>query len=108
MSLSKPKRVCLRSDTQKRQSFGDRICDDLSEDILQYLPLKHKFRLESVSKQFQRTIFTKQKSIHINGCNTCDKYLFPKNEFNNMKNTLNAIKLLNIFYLFSSFLSYSI
>ena len=44
--------MCLRSD-----SFDDRICNDLSEVILQYLPLKDKIRLECVSKQFQRTAF---------------------------------------------------
>ena len=33
------------------------------EDILQYLPLKDKLRLESVSKQFQRTVFVKQYSL---------------------------------------------
>ena len=51
-------KMCLRSD-----SFEDRFCDDLCEDILQYLPLKDKLRLECVSKQFQRTVFQKQKEI---------------------------------------------
>ena len=41
----------------RRDSFSDRVCDDLSEVILQYLSLKDKLRLECVSKQFQRTVF---------------------------------------------------
>ena len=44
MSLSK--KLCLKSDSLKRQSFNERICDDLSQVILQYLPLKDKLRLE--------------------------------------------------------------
>ena len=75
--MSLRKKLCLRSDSQKRQSFSDclvnefeskednyrkdsfedRFCDDLCEDILQYLSLKDKLRLEFVSKQFQRTVF---------------------------------------------------
>ena len=46
------KRVLKNSD-----SFDDRFCDNLCEEILQYLPLKDKLRLECVSKQFQRTVF---------------------------------------------------
>ena len=44
-------------DNYRRDSFSDRVCDDLSEVILQFLPLKDKLRLECVSKQFQRTVF---------------------------------------------------
>ena len=44
-------------DSDLRQSFSERICDDLSQVLLQYLPLKDKIRLQCVSKQFQRTIF---------------------------------------------------
>ena len=57
MSLSK--RLCLRSDSQKRQSFSERICDDLSQ-VIQYLLIEDKLRYECVSKQFQRTVFEKQ------------------------------------------------
>ena len=46
---------CLRCELQNRQSFSDRICDDLCEEILQYLSLEDKLKLEGVSKQFQRT-----------------------------------------------------
>ena len=52
-------------DNTKRDSFDERICDDLSEVILQYLPIEVKFRFESVSKQFQRTIFEKQYKLKI-------------------------------------------
>ena len=84
MSLSKE--LCLRSDSQNRQtisdclvnkfeskddnyrrdSFDDRFCDDLCEDILQYLSLKDKLRLQCVSKQFQRTVFKRQYELYIN------------------------------------------
>ena len=53
----------LKSVSKNSDSFDDRFCDDLCEDILQYLPLKHKLRLECVSKQFQRTVFQKQFTI---------------------------------------------
>ena len=49
--------------SKNSDSFDDRFCDDLCEDILQYLPLKDKLRLEKVSKQFQRTVFRKQYSL---------------------------------------------
>src|ERR1700761_7936241 len=58
MCLSK--KLCLRSDSLKRQSFSERICDDLSQLILKYLSLKDKLKLECVSKQFQRTVYQKQ------------------------------------------------
>ena len=74
MSLSKK---CLRSDSQnnhslnerkednyRRDSFEDRFCDDLCEEILQYLSLEDK--LECVSKQFQRTVFKRQYELYIN------------------------------------------
>ena len=46
--------------SQKRQPFDERVCDDLSEVILQFLPIEDKLRLRCVSKQFQRTILTKE------------------------------------------------
>ena len=84
MSLSKE--LCLRSDSQnsdlfsdclvnkfeskednyRRDSFDDRFCDDLCEEILQYLYLKDKLKLEGVSKQFQRTVFKRQYKLDIN------------------------------------------
>ena len=49
----------------RRDSFSDRFCDDLCEDILRYLPLQDKFRQELVSKQFQRTVFQRQYELYI-------------------------------------------
>ena len=63
--MSANKRMCLRSDTKMRQSFSERICDDLCEEILKYLPIKERFRLEGVSKQFQRTIFESEKTAFL-------------------------------------------
>ena len=62
--MSSIKRLCLRDKTQ-RDSFDERICDDLSEVILQYLPIEDKFKFERVSKQFQRTIFQRQYELQI-------------------------------------------
>ena len=55
--LKKRKRVDSKEDNYRRDSFEDRFCDDLSEVLLQFLPKKDKFRLECVSKQFQRNVF---------------------------------------------------
>ena len=63
MSLSKE--LCLRSDSQNRHSFEDRFCDDLCEEILQYLSLEDKLKLEGVSKQFQRTAFKRQYELNM-------------------------------------------
>ena len=61
--MSANKRMCLRSVTENRQSFSERICDDLCEEILNYLPIKERFRLRAVSKQFQRTIEATQRVL---------------------------------------------
>jgi hypothetical protein len=37
----------------KRDSFSDRICDDLCQVLLSYLSFEHKIRFECISKQFQ-------------------------------------------------------
>ena len=44
-------------DNHRRDSFSDRICDDLAKVILQYMSVEERNRLECVSKQFQRTVF---------------------------------------------------
>ena len=49
----------LLEKTLKRQSFDERVCDDLAEVLLQYLPLKDSIKFKGVSKQFQRTILSK-------------------------------------------------
>ena len=55
----------LDRQTVDKKSFSDRFCDDLCEDILQFLSLEDKLRLESVSKQFQRTLFRRQNNKHM-------------------------------------------
>ena len=47
-----------------KNSF-DRFGDDLTEEVLQYLTLEDKIRLECVSKQWQRYVFRKQSVIEI-------------------------------------------
>ena len=54
-----------KEDNYRRDSFDDRFCDDLCEDILQYLSLEDKLRLECVSKQFQRTVFQRQYKLNL-------------------------------------------
>jgi septum formation topological specificity factor MinE len=49
----------------KRDSFSDRICDDLCEVLLKYLSIDDKIKFECISKQFQRCVYTKQNSINI-------------------------------------------
>ena len=48
-----------------KNSF-DRLGDDLTELILQYLTFEDKVRLECVSKQWRRLVFNKQFVIEIN------------------------------------------
>ena len=43
----------------------DRLGDDMTEEILQYLTLEDKIRLECVSKQWKRCVFQKQFVIEI-------------------------------------------
>ena len=40
--------------TLRRDSFRDRICDDLCSVLLSYLSFEDKIRFECVSQQFQR------------------------------------------------------
>src|SRR5437868_10922482 len=65
MSKNKRQKIILKSDSQMKDSFDVRVCDDLSEELLQYLTIEDKLRLECVSKQFQRTVLTKQHHIVI-------------------------------------------
>ena len=52
-------------DNYRRDSFCDHFWDDLCEDILQYLSLEDKLRLQCVSKQFLRTVFNRQYKLYI-------------------------------------------
>ena len=89
--------MCLRSVTEKRQSFSERICDDLCEEILKYLPIEDRFRLEGVSKQFQRTIFKSQNVLFLQFYENSD-YLLKKCEII-LKKCLNVnqIKIYGLF-----------
>ena len=81
MSLSK--KMCLRSVSQNSDSFDDRFCDDLCEDILQYLPLKEKLRLECVSNRFGgRILLQKQNEIILE--EDFNQYLFPRSKGKNL------------------------
>ena len=63
LDMSSNTNLFPKSVSKNSHSFDDRICDDLSEVLLQFLSLEDKLRLECVSKQFQRTLFQKQFSI---------------------------------------------
>ena len=83
----------LDRQTVNKKSFSDRICDDLCEEILQYLSLEDKLKLEGVSKQFQRTILKKQYELTIETDNFIPnrkvkkkfKYLYIENTFIDLK-----------------------
>ena len=62
MSLSKEKSIEVN---YRRDSFSDRVCDDLCEVILKYLSLEDRLRLECVSKQFQRTALNSKNSEYL-------------------------------------------
>ena len=87
------KKLCLRSNLEKSQSFSDRICDDLCEEILQYLSLEDKLKLEGVSKQFQRTVLKKHYELTIETDNCIPnrkvkeeyKYLYIENKYITLK-----------------------
>ena len=52
-------------DNYRRDSFEDRVCDDLCEVLLQFLPIEDKFKFECVSKLFQRNVFQKQEILYL-------------------------------------------
>ena len=65
MSSNKIRRI---EDNYRRDSFEDRVCDDLCEVLLQFLPIKDKFKFECVSKQFQRNVFQRQYHFDLRYC----------------------------------------
>jgi hypothetical protein len=75
------------NDLIKRQSFSDRICDDLCEVLLKYLSFEDKIKFECVSKQFQRCVYNKQFVLDIN----CD-YVDPNKRQNLLRNLINSKK----------------
>ena len=82
LDMSSDKNLVPKCISKNSHSFDDRVCDDLSEVLLQFLPLEGKLRLECVSKQFQRTVFQKQFSITLYSClqsnNEMSKYFKGK------------------------------
>ena len=86
------------TDDIRRDSFEDRVCDDLSQVILQYLSIKDKFGFECVSKQFQRTVFLMEYDLVLdlffNGFRysvICQK-IFKSEELEKLVNKLPNIK----------------
>ena len=84
--------LCLSNVSQNRQSFSDRICDDLCEEILQYLSLEDKLKLEGVSKQFQSTVLKKQFELSMkdyksfgNRNDQANKNIYIKNKLIDLK-----------------------
>ena len=65
----------------RRDSFGDRFCDDLCEVIVQYLSLEDKLSLQCVSKQFQRTVFERQYELYVHMNFTEGDKFYLKNKY---------------------------
>jgi hypothetical protein len=65
----------------RKDSFSDRICDDLCEVLLSYLSFEDKIRFECVSKQWQKCVFVKQFRLKLYE----HKVLFNKKRFLNEK-----------------------
>ena len=89
----------LSNVSQNRQSFSDRICDDLCEDILQYLLFEDKLRLECVSKQFQRNallFLKKHNELTIETDYWSRQLNMPSNEYLYVKNKYIDLKSLEV------------
>ena len=54
------------NNNEEVSTYDKRINDDLSIVILKYLPLADKYRLECVSKKFQRTIYIGHTHLNLN------------------------------------------
>ena len=69
------------NESNHRQSFH-RFCDDSCEEILTFLPIIDKIRLECVSKQFQSCIIRSQKvfelSDNVKSGSNLSKYILKK------------------------------
>ena len=78
-------------DNYRRDSFDDRVCDDLCEVILKYLSLKDKLKLEFVSKQFQRTVFNSQSKQYLILSPKSDKHLEKLKQLSEKYPKLNRI-----------------
>jgi hypothetical protein len=65
----------------RRDSFSDRICDDLCEVLLKFLFFDDKLRFECVSKQFQRCVYSKPYKLIIGYEKDCN-YNYKKDKNN--------------------------
>ncbi len=81
----------LSNESNYRQSFH-RFCDDLCQEILAFLPIGDKIRLECVSKQFQSGIIRSQKVFELSDSaksgNNLSKYIlktFTPSYFSDIK-----------------------
>ena len=75
------RKVESKEDNYRRDSFDDRFCDDLCEEILQYLSLEDKLRLNCVSKQFHRILFKKQYELYIPMRGLEERKIFSNKEY---------------------------
>jgi hypothetical protein len=80
----------------KRDSFSDRICDDLCQVLLSYLSFDDKIRFECVSKQFERCVFVKQDTIVVEE--------YPSDKKNTLNNLFNLMRRNEDFKAFESVL----
>src|SRR5260370_1228779 len=83
MSSNKRIKSDLKSETkliESRQTFSDRICDDLCEVLLSYLSFEDKIRFECVSQQFKRTVYQKQYELVLSNENP-SKFFETSNKF---------------------------
>ena len=103
-SLNESK-IELKEVNYRRDSFDDRFCDDLSEVILQYLPLKYKLRLEGVSKQFQRTVFNKLYELDLDA--TPIRVIQILDTLAKKSQRLDCLQKVKIFTYYSSALDFS-
>ena len=94
-----------------RDYYDYRICDDLSEVVLQFLSIKDKVKLQFVSKRFQKTIFQRECDLRLSdfgrNLKLCESVLkkcnnlvsIDLNEANNQNFVNNFIDLVfNYFY----------
>ena len=92
LDMSSNKNLVSKCVSKNSHSFDDRICDDLSEVLLQFLSLEDKQILECVSKQFQKTVFQKQLTITLYSSELNDKKCEKLNETNYLKSIESILK----------------
>ena len=88
----RPQKVLMNNNYNRvyERASMERFGDDLTEDVLSYLWLKDKVKLEFVCKQWQRLVFNKQTELHISP----HRDSYPTNSFHDRfvcKNFVNHI-----------------